>query len=375
HFASILLIASLLSVKYSRFELCKIIYQFAFIFVAIYTLYFLFSYISHISNSFSPLWPADSIFTIEGAVGIIFSDTLLFSYIRFFNHIQTWTFPLLFSLVLITKQKQQKAVLLILLTIWWALLIQSGGRGTFVAIVLSFFVIISLFDTSRKERAFVFIGSLISGLVTYLVLFYTHSAPFRDITREGTSGRIAMWEKTWAMFLENPVLGKGPLSYSIIQNNELHFAHPHNFYLQILAEWGGFVFIGMFIVIVYVFNNSSKVIKKSTHKLHKELEIGLFGSIIAAFLHAGLSQILHTPLSQVFFLFIIAWLIKITAKGKHIFEFKLYVPSILSMILIIIFLFLSFDSIIEIFNGYETYLETHQTNKMYPRIWGQGLNE
>jgi len=375
HFSIILIISWMISSVYSKNEILKFMYRFSVVFVGVYLIYFTAGYVSHLTNSFSPLWPAGTTFEVEQFTGIVFSETLSFSFIRFFNHIQTWTLPILICLMMFVYNKTYKIFLFVLLALWWALLIQSGGRGTFLAVTASFAIVMFLFTERRKERFYLFSGSLAAGVVTYLAMFYSISKPFRDITREGMSGRMQMWEKAWAMFLENPIFGKGPLSYSIIENGTLYFAHPHNFYLQILSEWGLIVFV-IFLALLTV--GIYKIVRKTREtKNHrwKELEIGLIWSLGAAFLHAGLSQVFHSPLSQLFLIFFLAWWFTSLQSGDASFQIKTRTVAILSVILISAFIYLNTENISNSFNKYESYVETYETNRLYPRIWEQGLNE
>jgi len=374
HFGTILFVASIISAGCKKELILKFIYTFTLLFVVVYITYFFAGYASHLTNPFSPLWPASTTFKIEGLGGIVFSDTLLFSFIRFFNHVQTWTFPLLISLFIFKNESIHKLIIFILLSVWWALLIQSGGRGTFLAFSLSFFVVILLFKKNRKERFYIYTVSLLCGILLYLILFYSIADPFTAITREGTSGRIEMWHKAWLMFLSNPIFGTGPLSYSIVQNENLYFAHPHNFYLQILSEWGIIVFVMISALIMVGLYKKLIELKKNENIRSIELEIGVYASLIATFIHSGLSQNLHSPLSQIFLLFALSWFFFISETKNSLFQIKISKVSWVSLAIVMIFIILNAENIIELFAGNETYLDQFNTNRFYPRIWYQGLN-
>lgn len=376
HFSTLLLTANLISSVFSKNEIIKFIYRFAVTFIVVYILYFFAGYLSHLTNSFSPLWPASPLFTINQFTGIIFPETLAFSYIRFFNHIQTWTFPLLMSVLLFPLQRQNKILIFIALCIWWALLIQSGGRGTLLAVAVSFLFIMLIFTKNRKKRFQIFFGSLIAGSLFYLLIFQSISGSSTVITRTGSSSRFEMWEKAWNMFLENPILGKGPLSYSVIQEEFIYFAHPHNFYLQVLAEWGLPVCILFVGIIIYGLSKIIKLLKYRDGIINnQELEVGLFWSLSAALLHAGLSQVFHTPLSQLFLIFVLAWVIKSISGIKALYTTKISNVAIFTLILICSFILLNSNNIKESFSGNQSFMDNYQTSKLYPRIWNKGINE
>lgn len=191
------------------------------------------------------------------------------------------------------------------------------------------------------------------------------------------SGRMQMWEKAWSMFCENPIFGTGPLSYSIMDNDGLYFAHPHNFYLQTLSEWGLIVLI---IFLLVAFTGAYKIIKtvqSTKNKRWKELEIGLVWSFGAAFLHAGLSQMFNSPLSQVFLIFFLAWGLKILYLNKtcqQTVTVKAPALAVISLLMIGAFVFLNRPMIGNSFDHYKDYREKYESYRLYPRIWEQGLN-
>jgi len=184
-----------------------------------------------------------------------------------------------------------------------------------------------------------------------------------------------MWEKAWLMFVENPLFGNGPLSYSFIENSQLYFAHPHNFYLQVLSEWGILAFIILTTLIFYGLFFLFKKVKQETNSKMMEMNIGLTVSLVAALLHAGLSQIFHTPISQIFLVLVLAWVFRYLAEDVQAMKIKNSFLAITSLVSILIFLFLNSSNMKNSFKGYGDYIEKYQTNELYPRIWSQGLNE
>ena len=77
-----------------------------------------------------------------------------------------------------------------------------------------------------------------------------------------TPAHDALIRTAWNMFLDKPILGHGPKLYRV-KCKDIKFAsgletchsHPHNFYVQLLAETGvvGFMFLaGLFIYFSYL---------------------------------------------------------------------------------------------------------------------------
>ncbi|MGV3654835.1 MAG: O-antigen ligase family protein [Noviherbaspirillum sp.] len=186
---------------------------------------------------------------------------------RFFNHVQTVTLPLLGLLAVRARQRAglpapgwgsraalawryQPAIAGILLAAWWMLLFASSGRGTLVGVGAG----IALAWLWRRRHAaqwcLAMAGTGIAGFLAYLALYrilpgLMGRAPFsllsntieRTLANPG-SGRMALWESAWQMAASEPWLGAGPLHFAHVGRDILAGAHPHNWVLQIAAEWG-----------------------------------------------------------------------------------------------------------------------------------------
>ena len=133
--------------KRAHYRLGRFIYLISIVFSAVYFIYFLGNYISAHMNILVPMWP-DRL-----AVAINIGDTvyegrevLNFAHKRFFNHLQTWTLPVLVSAFLYFKSESIYWKLLGLLLIgWWSLVFASGARGTIVAVIIATFIIAFFF--------------------------------------------------------------------------------------------------------------------------------------------------------------------------------------------------------------------------------------
>ena len=185
-------------------------------------------------------------------------------------------FPLLFALFLVKDKKSSLEnygmfVLFILLDV---LIFLSGERASFLFLNLSSFFIIVFISKYKLAR------TLILGCAYCIILFtgiYNKQYYDRYITTvndavssKQSNTRINIFSHAhdsyartaWNMFLDKPILGHGPNSFRIKCNNPLYAegsspcnTHPHNFYIQLLAETGiiGFLFlVGLFFYFVYL---------------------------------------------------------------------------------------------------------------------------
>jgi len=105
------------------------------------------------------------------------------------------------------------------------------------------------------------------------------------------SGRIPLWLSAWEMFLDAPILGKGPHTFVIFYNSYLHnldlpswlFVDPrvvpwaHNLYLEVLAEQG---IIGI-MAFCFLLANGLSGMQKFRYTTSSEIKILGYGALSA----------------------------------------------------------------------------------------------
>jgi len=117
----------------------------------------------------------------------------------------------------------------------------------YLTIIMSFIFFVTV-DNIYKKR---FIESVIESTGLKKDKFYIF-----------TAGHDSLYRTSWNMFLDKPILGHGPKLYRIKCNDTKYaegvspcYPHPHNFYMQLLAETGlvGFSFLaGLFFYFIYL---------------------------------------------------------------------------------------------------------------------------
>lgn len=184
------------------------------------------------------------------------SDYLLpgFDNYRFFNHGQTVTLPLLGLQVVFSMQNRTKfwrTLGWVGLTAWWMLLYVSSGRGTFVGVLFGMLLVGLKFRSIAWPWLRVMLIGAFVGLLMYIV-FYILTPHFagmqafgflgvvveRSVKNLGSS-RESLWLCASEMIFQKPWFGHGPLSFAKNCSSMGIAAHPHNWFLQIAAEWGG----------------------------------------------------------------------------------------------------------------------------------------
>ena len=181
-------------------------------------------------------------------------------------------FPLLFALFLI-KKKQKYEVYFIgaLFILVDVLIFMSGERAAFFLLNLSTVFIIILIKEYQKFRLLTFIIAIICVFI--LSLYSTNlsqrmfKGPAKDMGLVKSSKEAVIFSKAhdslirtaYNMFKDQPLLGHGPKMFRVICADEKYatgitpcMTHPHNFYIQLLAETGIIGFLFLFSALVYV---------------------------------------------------------------------------------------------------------------------------
>ena len=174
-------------------------------------------------------------------------------------------FPLLFALFLIKEKNQTElyfmSILFILLS---GLIYISGERAAFFLFILSYIFIMIFLEKFAKFKIIILVFSLI------LILVFTFN--FRDVRDRMVFNPLSTIKKSiftpehdslistaFNMFLDKPIFGHGPKMFRVICKDEKYavgispcMTHPHNFYVQLLAETGIVGFSFLFSAFAYV---------------------------------------------------------------------------------------------------------------------------
>jgi len=174
-------------------------------------------------------------------------------------------FPIFFALFLLKEKNQTElyfmGILFILLS---GLIYISGERAAFFSFILSYIFIMIFLEKSSKFKIILSVFSLI------LILVLTFS--FREVRDRMVSSPVNTIKKSvftpehdslistaFNMFLDKPIFGHGPKMFRVICKDEKYatgvtpcMTHPHNFYVQLLAETGIVGFSFLFSTFAYV---------------------------------------------------------------------------------------------------------------------------
>jgi len=181
-------------------------------------------------------------------------------------------FPLLFALFLV-KKKQIFEIYFIgfLFILVDVLIFMSGERSAFFFLNLSTVFIIILIKEYQKFRLITFFIAIVCVFILSLNSSNLNERMFKgpaeDMGLVKSSKEAVIFSKAhdnlirtaYNMFKDQPIFGHGPKMFRVKCKDEKYatgikpcMTHPHNFYVQLLAETGIFGFLFLFSALVFV---------------------------------------------------------------------------------------------------------------------------
>ena len=200
-------------------------------------------------------------------------------------------FPLLFSLFLVKQKKKFEIYFIGLLFILVDVLIfMSGERSAFFFLNLSTVFIIILIKEYQRFRLITFIIAIICVVILSLNSSKLNERMFKgpaeDMGLIESSKEPVIFSKAhdsvirtaYNMFKDQPIFGHGPKMFRVICKDEKYavgispcMTHPHNFYVQLLAETGIVGFLFLFSALSYVFYTAFRQFKSIIFKQKRPL--------------------------------------------------------------------------------------------------------
>lgn len=183
-------------------------------------------------------------------------------------------FPLFFALFLIKSKKTLFEIysVLTLFILTYVLVFFSGERAAFLLLnisVLFMIIFCTQFKYFRLSFFIIFLSINIFLLIKVPKLYQRYSGigfTLSNVISETTNSERYMFsiahdsmiKSAWKMFLDKPILGHGPKLYRIKCQDPKYYVnvfscsnHPHNFYIQLIAETG---ILGFFFLVGLLFN-------------------------------------------------------------------------------------------------------------------------
>jgi len=200
-------------------------------------------------------------------------------------------FPLLFALFLVKQKNKFEIYFIGLLFILVDVLIyMSAERVAFFYLNLSTVFIIILIKEYQKFRLATFIIAMISIFILSLTSPELSNRMFKGPAQNmgfiKSSNKATIFTPThdslirtaYNMFKDQPLLGHGPKMFRLICKDEKYavgitpcMTHPHNFYVQLLAETGIIGFLFLLSVLIYVLYTALRQFKSIIFKQKRTL--------------------------------------------------------------------------------------------------------
>lgn len=310
---------------------------------------------------------------------VLFEGT--FSNRRVFGQVASMVIPMLAYPLLTRKLSRiQRWSVFALLAVWWMLVIVSGTRGTWMALLLTA-VILAAFTRQASSswlRIQVFalawgallFGIFFVGLPTWLGI--DAALENRLINLATLSGREVLWDIAWSQIQAHPWLGIGPMHLAAIRND--FGAHPHNAVLQLAAEWG---ILAALAFIVPAGLGIVRLLAKIRQQqiTSEQLLVCLTASILAISAQSMVDGVIVIPYTQSLLVLIAGWTLGVYFRDVALPDGSLSTRmhlgiSILTLIAVSALLYGIFP---EVLNRVEvTQAYANAGKPIPPRYWGVG---
>src|SRR5699024_7518119 len=217
----------------------------------------------------------------------------------------------------------------------------------------------------------------IVGALLFYALFYLIpdalglTSKFRSVLRTSSSGRVALWLKSLAVYWQSPWLGVGPMH--LAAEWHLRLASPHQALLQLLAEWGP---AAMLIAVYLAATGMVKALWHVRSKSAQPIDAALWLAIGTALVMAQFEGVFNAPYTQMWLAIIIAiglarWLPSNTTTTGRQATYQTYIWRVLALVSFAITATVLASDVPTLPHQSEAHMQKHGTGWV-PRYWQQG---
>lgn len=232
-----------------------------------------------------------------------------FSNVRAYGQFLIWTMPFLIGVLAVNPRLPNRYILVGLLMLDWGFELITLNRSFLVAMAATLPAVWWMAKDYSKSYSTWFLFTAVGGLVIFLLMLYvlpyllrvdiSHAIKFstgRDML--DSSGRLQLWHDAFHLMKSHPWLGAGPMT-TALDSGSITSAHPHNFVLQLLAEWGiPFTFFLITGGIIGVFKLRRLV--RTSPKDRSPLILPVFASLSAAVVAGLFDGLIVMPVSLMY---------------------------------------------------------------------------
>lgn len=213
---------------------------------------------------------------VEGAenvnLGGVGTFTRLFSQATFYNYngyvaYICFCLPFIFSLAIKWNQVFKQLVVTIPLALIFYILIVNASRNGIVGFLVysAFFLFYKL--SKSKLSVKITLGVLIGGLICLFAYFWDMMSFYLELRLETggmQSSRFQLWECSWRALIDSGFIGCGIGGVmDALTDHHALIPQPHNFFVEVLLEFGIIVFIWLIVLMWKTYRKGRKCREKT----------------------------------------------------------------------------------------------------------------
>lgn len=328
-------------------------------------------------------------FAIGGAIG---SDAFLvgFSNPRFPAQLQALSLPLLPLALTMARRRMARLAISLVFAVWWMCAIGSGSRTAWLALIAASAVVMlgsaSGLQWLRAQALHALAGAALFVLLFLAVPAYlgmpigVETGRLQDAA--SIVARIELAKLALSMIVAHPLLGVGPMHFAYIDNGL--GAHPHNFWLQLAAEWGLPVCLTVLAMALVLLWRTWQVARRQAQDAEAGLlPVCLLAALVAWFVGTQFDGYMVVPTSQVASALVLMLCVSLVRAhgGFGIDQPRLpaavtrvlgYAPALVVATAIAILAWLPFTSFGQPTQREMLWRAENPTKSFWPRFWQQG---
>ena len=171
-----------------------------------------------------------------------------FSNVRFYGQFLIWTVPFVLGVVSSNPKTPYRSFVVAILMFGWAFEFLTLTRAYMLGMIVSFSVVWWVAKGGASQYLKWLLITAVGGFIIYLIMLFVLPNIFGVVIEEAlsqsigrdmlnSSGRVQLWRDAIDLMLQYPWFGAGPMMTALVSVSKIA-AHPHNYLLQLLAEWG-----------------------------------------------------------------------------------------------------------------------------------------
>lgn len=269
----------------------------------------------------------------------------------------------------------------LILALLWCVNIALGTRAVWFSYGLALPALVLIVGWRRLVPAAWVLGSTVAvGLLMYLILFVAvptwlslgSALPSHVDHLTSVGDRVHLWRLSLELLTTHPMLGVGPMNFAGLGDS--YASHPHNWPLQIGAEWGLPALTLLLAVLLYV---GRDLLVRIRPPLDNDIDVlGPLAAVIVGILYGLVDGNLVMPVSQTAFALAVGILLGTTSTRPQLPPGSRWSGVVAAAFVMISAACLTYYTVLTLPRQQEnerTWRATSTHPDLAPRFWQQGL--